>query len=283
MGGIKLFQELTESISNRLEKDFHKEILISSIEILKFPNITTKFSNFATNIRELTRELFQTLAPDDEVKNCHWYEKEPSEGTSEITRVQRMIYAVKGGLSNEFIENELEIDFDEQITTLKKVISNLNKYTHINEKVYYREEKTGYEMVKNTLIALDHFLATVEQIRVMIISELETKIYDSVSSAISEDIINEIDILATHYWIEGIWVNDINITHITSIHIAVNVTGSVDVHHQYGSDGDFERGDGVRNESSYPISLSIKLDIDDPLDVSISPDDIEVDNSSFYE
>lgn len=278
-----MFHELTESILNRLEKDFHKEILISSMEILKTPNITTKFSNFATNIRELTRELFHTLAPNDEVKNCDWYEKETSDGNSDITRVQRMIYAVKGGLSNEFIENELEIDFDEQISTLRKVITELNKYTHINEKVYYREEKTGYEMVKNTLVALDHFLATIEHTRIMIISELETSIYDSVSSALSEDIINEIDILATHYWVEGIWVNDIDITHITSKHIDVDVSGSVDVHHQYGSDGDFRRGDGVCNESSYPLSLSIKLDIDDPLEVSINPDDITVDNSSFYE
>lgn len=278
-----MFQELTESISNRLEKDFHKEILISSIEILKSPNITTKFSNFATNLRELTRELFHTLAPDEEVKNCEWYEKETSEGTSDITRVQRMIYAIKGGLSNEFIENELEIDFEKQIIKFKKVISILNKYTHINEKVYYREEKTGYEMVKNTLVALDHFLATIEHTRIMIISELETNIYDSVSSALSEDVINEIDILATHYWVEGVWVNDIDITHITSRYIDVDVTGSVDIHHQYGSDGDFRRGNGVRNESSYPLYLTIKLDIDDPLEVNINPDDITVDNSSFFE
>lgn len=278
-----MFQELTESISNRLEKDFHKEILLSSIEILKSPNITTKFSNFATNLRELTRELFHTLAPDEEVKNCEWYEKETSEGTSDITRVQRMIYAIKGGLSNEFIENELEIDFEKQIIKFKKVISILNKYTHINEKVYYREEKTGYEMVKNTLVALDHFLATIEHTRIMIISELETNIYDSVSSALSEDVINEIDILATHYWVEGVWVNDIDITHITSRYIDVDVTGSVDIHHQYGSDGDFRRGNGVRNESSYPLYLTIKLDIDDPLEVKINPDDITVDNSSFFE
>ncbi|SEM12438.1 hypothetical protein SAMN04487786_1078 [Paenisporosarcina quisquiliarum] len=275
--------KISDSILIQLEKDFHKDILESSVAVLTAPNVKTKFSNFATNIRELTRELFYTLAPDDEVKKCDWYEKETPEGKADITRLQRMIFAIKGGLSNDFIEDELNFDFENATSALNKVIQDLNKYTHINEKVYYRSDETGFEMVQKTLISLECFLKTIEDVRSIITEKLEELIYDSVSNALTDDILNEIDIIATHYWIEGAWVDEINIQGITSSYISVEVTGSVDVKHQYGSDGDFRRGDGVHYENSYPLSLSLILDVDDPLEISINTDDINIDNSNFFE
>ena len=285
-GGIQLFNKIniiSDSILIQLEKEFHKDILESSVAVLTAPNVKTKFSNFATNIRELTRELFSTLAPDEEVKHCDWYEKETPEGKADITRLQRMIFAIKGGLSNDFIKEELNFDFENATSTLNRVIKELNKYTHINEKVYYRSDETGFEMVENTLISLDRFLKTIKNVRSIITEKLEECIYVSVSHALTDDILNEIDIIATHYWVEGVWIEGIDIQEITSIHISVDVTGSVDVKHQYGSDGDFRRGDGVHYENSYPLSLSLILDVDDPLDVSINTDDINIDNSNFFE
>jgi Predicted pPIWI-associating nuclease len=278
-----LYDELVNSILGRLEKDFHKEIVQSSMNILKMPNISTKFSNFATNIRELTREVLYTLAPDDEVKKCKWYKKETAEGEADITRVQRMIYAIKGGLSDEFIKEELELDFENVTTKLNQVIRNLNKYTHINEKVYYRSEKTGFEMVEKTLVAFDNFLKTIEDIRTEIINRLEDRLYWRISEALTEDVIQEIDVLATHYWVDASTVNRITIAQITSSNIHIDVEGSVEVEHQYGSDGDFRRGNGVRVTSSYPFSLSLVLDINYPLEISLEPYDILVDNSHFYE
>jgi hypothetical protein len=278
-----LYDQLANSIFKQLKKDFHKEIFQASIEILKAPNISTKYSNFATNIRELTREVFKTLAPDDEVKKCKWYKKETPEGKDDITRVQRMIYAIKGGLSDSFIKEELEFDFTEVTTKLNQVIRNLNKYTHINEKVYYREEKVGLEMVENTLISLDAFLKTIDHIRSEIIARLEERLYSRVSEALTEDVIQEIDILATHYYVDGSTVDYITVEEITSTNVYLNVTGSVDIEHQFGSDSDFRRGDGARIESSYPLKFSITLETDYPLEFSLESDDILIDNSSYYE
>lgn len=101
---MKVYDTLASSILNKLEKEFHKQIIQSSMVILKTPNITTKFSNFATNIRELTKEVFYTLAPYNEVKNCSWYKREIPVVEEDITRFQRMTYAIKGGLSDKFIK-----------------------------------------------------------------------------------------------------------------------------------------------------------------------------------
>lgn len=276
------YNEVANSILSRLKTDFHKEIFQSSIELLNTP-IKTRFSNFATNIRELTRDVFKSLAPDDEVMNCNWFTMENPEGTTDITRVQRMMYAIRGGLSDQFIEDELGIDLKSVTSKFNRVIHKLNKYTHINEKVYYRGEEAGYEMVEKTLIAFDDFLRAIEDTRYLIVSNLEKRLYDQVSDALIDDVIQEVDILATHYLVEGETINNIIISNITSTNLFLQVQGSVDVEHQYGSDGDFRRGDGVRFENSYPFYISLVLDINDPLEVSITPSDIIVDNSSFYE
>lgn len=42
-------------------------------------------------------------------------------------------------------------------------------------------------------------------------------------------------------------------------------------------------GDGIRVDSSYPFYLSLILDINYSLEISIEPEQIVVENSSFYE
>lgn len=276
------YNDRANSILSRLYDDFHKEIFQSSIELLE-TSIKTKFSNFATNIRELTREVFSSLAPDDEVKNCEWYSVKTTEGNSEITRIQRMMYAIKGGLADQFIEEELGIDINSVTSTFNRVIHRLNKYTHINEKVYYRDAIDGYEMVEKTLSAFDDFLRTIDNTRFIIVNSLEERLFEQVSDALTSDVIQEVDILATHYLVEGETINRINISSITSTNLIVQVQGSVDVEHQYGSDGDFKRGDGVRIESSYPFYISLILGVSDPFEISITSSNILVDNSSFFE
>jgi hypothetical protein len=138
-------------------------------------------------------------------------------------------------------------------------------------------------MVKNTLVAFNDFLRTIDDIRPLIVNRLEEKLYDQVSEALMGDVIQEVDILATHYLVEGETIDSITILKITSSNLFIDVQGSVEIEHQYGSDGDYRRGDGVRFESSYPFRVSLVLDINYPLDVSIDPDEIQVDNSSFFE
>ncbi|MFB4475475.1 MULTISPECIES: hypothetical protein [Bacillaceae] len=275
--------DLTTSILDKLKKEFYKGVFQDSIKLLD-TSINTRFSNFATNIRELTRNFLEEFAPDSQVRNCTWYKEVLNkEGKVVITRVQRMIYSIKGGLTDEFIEEELEIDFGDVTRKLNKVIQKLNKYTHLNENVYYGDESLGYKMVENTLLALDEFLKTIPDFRFMLINKLEERLYNEVSMALTDDILGEIDILATHYWIHGSHLESINVLSISSEEIIIEIKGFVEVEHQYGSDGDYKRGDGVRIENSYPFQAIIEIDTHYPLEISIKSEQIIVDNSSFYE
>lgn len=276
------YSKKATSILNRLNNDFHKDIFKASIELLETP-IKTKFSNFATNIRELTREVFSSLAPDNEVRKCEWYREENTVGNFDITRMQRMVYAIKGGLSDNFIKEELNIDIDDVTSRFNKVIRNLNKYTHINEKVYYQDATKGYEMVAKTLSILDDFLGTIEETRLTFVSALEKRLYDQISDTFTSDIIQTIDILSTHYLVQEETIDEVEVLTITSTELILNVHGSIGIEHQYGSNGDFKRGDGIRVESYYPFKIQIILQTQNPLTFSISHSDILIDDSSFFE
>lgn len=63
--------------------------------------------------------------------------------------------------------------------------------------------------------------------------------------------------------------------------IRFKLEGSVDCQLQYGSDGDYERGDGLRVDDNYPLSGDLVADSSDPLRLTVQ--DLKVDNSSFYE
>lgn len=116
----------------------------------------------------------------------------------------------------------------------------------------------------------------------MISEALEVSLHEAISSATIEDVLGEVDILSTHYLVEGSDIEEIVVSSIDHQHIDVQVSGNVDIEHQYGSDGDYERGDGIWIESSYPYVVNIQLDVNEPLEITIETDDIIVNTDSFY-
>lgn len=61
------------------------------------------------------------------------------------------------------------------------------------------------------------------------------------------------------------------------------MVGTAYVQHQYGSDRDIRRGDGAGSYNSYPFTVSKDIDVLYPLEISIVPNEIMVDNSKFFE
>lgn len=240
-----------------------------------------RYNNFAYSFRELTRHIFTRLAPDENVLLCKWYKNETDKPKG-ISRKQRVFYAIKGGLDDDFIVTELNFDLGRIWRTMKSVVENLNRYTHIEEQTYNIDSQVGDNFVLNSLNALNIFLDSIDGLREEIISAYEMRLWKVINLALISDVIQELDVLATHYWIEGSSIENISIESIDNEYIHVTICGSVDIEHQYGSDGDYRRGDGLRMEDSYPFNISLKIDVETPLEFDISAEDIEVDNSQFY-
>ncbi|WP_338656115.1 hypothetical protein [Sporosarcina psychrophila] len=267
-----------ESISKNLEL-FEVQLFEASLGNLKIKEDPLRYNNFAYSFRELTRHILKRLAPDAEVKNCQWYVEEQEV----ITRINRMKYAVQGGLTSEFLQDELLVNTPQITKAFKKVIDKLSKYTHIEENSFNIDASIGDIMVENSLKALADFLDTIELYKEDIKRAYIKRVYQSIIEAITSDTINEIDILATNYSIDEIYIEDVYIDSINSSLLLVNIAGIVDVEHQYGSNRDFRNGDGVRMIMSHPFNVELQIDVITPLEIDIEIDDIKVDNSGFYD
>ncbi|AFL99286.1 hypothetical protein Desde_0842 [Desulfitobacterium dehalogenans ATCC 51507] len=276
-----MLSDLVFSISKRLDANFEASLFQASITGLTDYANPLRYNNFAYSFRELTRHIFTRLAPDENVLLCKWYKNETDKPKG-ISRKQRVFYAIKGGLDDDFIVTELNFDLGRIWRTMKSVVENLNRYTHIEEQTYNIDSQVGDNFVLNSLNALNIFLDSIDGLREEIISAYEMRLWKVINLALISDVIQELDVLATHYWIEGSSIENISIESIDNEYIHVTICGSVDIEHQYGSDGDYRRGDGLRMEDSYPFNISLKIDVETPLEFDISAEDIEVDNSQFY-
>lgn len=96
-----------------------------------------------------------------------------------------------------------------------------------------------------------------------------------------ETTVQELDEIATHYQVEGCNIDNLKLVEMNANTIKFELRGSVDCQLQYGSDGDYARGDGVRVDDNYPLRCDLVANIADPL--KLRAEGLRVDNSSFYE
>lgn len=95
---------------------------------------------------------------------------------------------------------------------------------------------------------------------------------------------NDLDIIATHYEVLSYVVTRINTKSQDDDKIILDVSGFVNVRHQYGSDGDMRRGDGFEMKVRYPFSSNLTASYKNKEgNVHIVDKTIDIDTSSFYE
>lgn len=73
---------------------------------------------------------------------------------------------------------------------------------------------------------------------------------------------DELSSLATHTWIDEISDIEIEMLDIQKDEMEVQGTAVVSFGLQYGSDGDFDRGNGIRTSGSFPLHFHVLLDRD---------------------
>jgi hypothetical protein len=73
---------------------------------------------------------------------------------------------------------------------------------------------------------------------------------------------DELSSLATHTWIDEISDIEIEVLSMQKNEMEVQGTAVVSFGLQYGSDGDFDRGDGIRTSGSFPLHFHVQLDRD---------------------
>jgi len=244
-----------------LETDFELNLLKSCHSNLMDVDNSLRFNNYAYSLRELSRHLLSRLAPNEKVLKCKWYKNEIAGKVDRITRNQRIKYAIQGGLSDSFIEDELVLDISETKKKLKDAINLLSKYTHINKDTFNIDKLTVDKHVGEINSAFGELFSDIEFCRNEIISGIESAVDDALIERTVDDVIEDIDELSTHHTIETIDY-DIKVKTISDSEILFDVSGSIDVLQQYGSDGDLRRGDGHEMSNSFPYSVELECPVD---------------------
>lgn len=98
---------------NYILNDFEKRLAGDCLKKLDADD-DLRFNSFATPFRELIRRFLERVAPDAEVRNCEWFRPENKKNPDDISRRQRAFYAIKGGLRDEFIADELGLDISRE-------------------------------------------------------------------------------------------------------------------------------------------------------------------------
>lgn len=277
----RLRRKYEKAILESIASGFERDLLCAAFDNLDLTG-PLRFNNFAYALRELLRHVLHRLATDEDVKSCSWF-KPDKNAIGGITRAHRATYAVQGGLSDAFVAKKLEIDVATVRADLLSAIDVLNKHTHIEPSTFAISKTKTRLLASECLKATRYFMDQINRCR----AEVATALADSIDQhllnhAISETI-NSIDELATHHFVEDIYVENIEVVDIGSQQIDLRVEGTIECELQYGSGSDVRNGLGDVMSTSFPLSANLTVQLERPLGKIASVERFSVDTSSFYE
>lgn len=271
---------LAPDILSKLATNFEKDVFEAGLLSLDQVANPLRLNHFATTLRELSRIVLKRLAPDVQVKACSWYSQAP--GVPDITRHQRITYAVQAGLSDAFVTTTLALDVDAMRKELLRSISQLSKYTHIEPAVFGIAGAMLDMTVTEALEAFLAFLEMVEECRESVESAVRVNAEQALHDELLSNTVSELDQLATHYNVEDTQIETVKINLMDAVRIEFSVSGNVECRFQYGSGSDVRNGDGVVTYDSYPLKCDFEASIASPLQVAVKARSLNIDNESFF-
>jgi hypothetical protein len=170
---------------------------------------------------------------------------------------------------------------EETINEFRDLVNTLSKFTHVGPTTFNLGGADADDLAKQALDTFIMLFDTIDECRRQVRDEMEDHVKNAVDDELLETTVQELDEIATHYQVEGCNIDNLKLVEMNANTIKFELRGSVDCQLQYGSDGDYARGDGVRVDDNYPLRCDLVANIADPLKLRVEA--LRVDNSSFYE
>lgn len=272
---------LVAQISGRLSGGLQRDILNAAVDLFVSSDNPLRTNLFACAIRELFRIVLAELAPDATVKKCCWFEPDSS-ARGGVTRKDRMRFAVQGGLPPGFVAGELNLDVEGELKLALQLINSLNKYTHVNPKTFNVAQDEGEQIFTHSMDTLDDLFGLIETLRDSVRRQLHDALTQEVSDALYENVYDALDELSTHTSVDEAQVEDFRVAEIGSDLIRLEGKGTVGVRLQYGSNSDLKKDIGVVTGDSFPFNFKAHARVTEPPRILLSPNDIEIDNSDWW-
>lgn len=282
----------TQKILEHLDEGFEQKLFIASLRNLSDKGNPLRFNNFAYCMREIIGIILDKYSEDDDIKQCSWF-VQPDD--TDVTRVQRITYAICGGMTCDYVkehvlenvdedEDEDENLLDETLKTFNKKFKTLSKYTHVRSEKNFDISNALCEKLSLEVLKLTSDIVTlVENCR----SEIHSKIYERINNAVVDQSVQStldgLDILSSHGYVEYVNVNEYEVSSITSSYIIITGSGEASCVLEWGSNSDFRHGDGSTTTDEFPLLFKAHISLNDLDDINIFDGDIDIDNSSWFE
>jgi hypothetical protein len=259
--------------------DFSRTTITGAQHALADAANPLRLNFFSTAMRILFEHIMGTLAPVDQVVQTEWFVSE-REGNAP-TRGQRIVFAIQGGLSDEFVKDTLQIEIAPIRQRLIKAVDNLSKHVHGREDTIIEGHDEQDAAASGAIEALANFLDTYHECRSTILNAIQQELDDAAVDALLSDTIQEVDELATHHSVEEVYVGDTSVRSIGAHFITYRATGTVAIGLQWGSNSDLRRGDGAEADLSFPFHCDIQVSLVDPVNMAFGDTNYSVDVSSW--
>jgi hypothetical protein len=237
---------------------------------------------FSTAMRILFEHMMDTLAPRDQVIQSQWFRRKEGE-RDKPNRSERILFAIQGGLSEEFVQQELHIDTLPLRKRLLNTVDELSKHIHGRENTIELDSRAQDEVAAATLAAMGAFLDTMRECRAAVLEPIAEALDEAAVDTLITDTISEIDELASHHSMEEVYVDDVVVQSIGAKTITYKAKGAVSVVLQWGSNSDVRRGDGIELPQSFPFYFDIEVPLSQLWDLSFAETNYAVDTSDWRE
>lgn len=274
-----------EQLTHKLMRygDYLSQLLSAAVDSYRDSLNPARYSNSATNLRELTREFFAEVAPDSEVMKRYDFEPDPSSRMAGVTRKHRITYAIYGLLPRDLFPEQFVDEADEIAEELSREINDLSKYTHVTKEVLAQGEADAAPLLVSVMQWFVSLIDAIESGKQLAIQKLRLFIRQDLDELFTQDFFDELDTLSTHTRPQGASDVEVQIDSVDDKWVCFSGTGSVDCDLQWGSDSDVEKDDGAEGTASFPFTFSGRAPIKNPAAIEVSREDLEIDTSSFYE
>ena len=239
-GCLRLLSDKEEHIGTlhaQLETEFERNLFEAAINNLLDAYNPLRFNNFAYATRELVRHILSRLSPDAEVRACCWYKNE-TDREGGITRNQRVVYAIQGGLTDRYVFDVLRLDTVSVRGRIKAVVKNLSKHTHIEPETLDIETGTQDAYVSDSLESMLELFEVIEESRKAVSEALVDHIDKELVDRVISESIDEIDEVSSHHMVEEVCVEEVDVINISSSAIQLSVEGTITAELQWGPNGD---------------------------------------------
>ncbi|EOI5734558.1 hypothetical protein ACMUBP_003994 [Cronobacter sakazakii] len=270
-----------QMIKKHLEGEFERQLFDSAIYNLLDVNNQLRFSNYAYALRELFLHVIKRMAPDKNVQSCDWF---PGLNEREqVARKDSYKYIIQGGLSDEYVREEFDVNVAGVFPGLRDAFNSLNKFTHISENIFPINDDAGLQMVGEVEGCISALFTKLDECH----KEIINKLYEAVSEAAIHSSITEtvtsIDILSTHSSVDEVYVDDVKIVEINDTEIVFSVTGSVGVGLQWGSNFDLRNDIGAVGSETFPFTCEVRSPVYAPESLECDEGAFHADTSSWWE